>query len=916
MIDLKKAEVIFSTIKQIFESKDEVFRNSLKLKNIDIKTNLDGLSNKEIINNLETTISLLNECYYTFDKPLVPDDIYDTLREDFLEVLDPENELLNSIGENMEDEDNIDNEKNDTSDFFQKSKHDIIAGSQSKVKNSEKEKFKEKIDKFNSSITISDKMDGITLVTTYTNDKEKAFEHINNIFDYHLNYIDNSNKQSKEKIKIKQYILEQKSSFIQKIKDVKEGNYFPYKIVTRGDGNIGDDITLNAIDIQGVVFEIDKKEVKEFHHIDNFEIIIRSEAVITLTDFEGLPYKNPRNAVATIRKQNGKNRKKITSIPFEKIIHNIDNDELHHSDRKLMFEWFKKNGFKNPYYETFDNVEDMEKAIQKRLIDRENNKINYWIDGLILSIDSSEERQKLGMVGKKPNGEFAFKPDPEIALGIIEAIEFTVGKTGNITPVSRFKDKVEISGSEIEFVSLANEDIMKEVAPAVGSTVEVVKRGEIIPKIEKNVDLEPINSKIEEFIVNNFLEGNIISAKEKKQLSEMYHNGKIAKIFNRNIDDNLSISFHNFLVDLLGEELYNKSCENKKLLELETSFISNNEKIADVIINKNKENRISYPKNCPSCGSELEKGKVLVKCLSNNCRGKHIAQLTFFAQKLTKEIGEGTITQLYDKGILKTYADFFSIKKEDFLEDNGSYFEGWQESSINVFLDGVKGITSSKDNEFFSSLFFENIGEDKFLKLFQKIPFVELKTELDSIDVKIPEEFSEIKTASKFVSELEAIDYPFLETIKKIKSVEGWGAIGIVRLINLWVEEKEALNELLSIISITPTDIIEPLEEELTVVITGSVDNIPNYMQDAKGKSNRDKLKNYLKSLGHKSPGSVSDNTTCLVSDTVSTSGKFKDAIDKGVPILSSNEFIEQYGSQLDVKSVHNKQKNGSTQKM
>jgi NAD-dependent DNA ligase len=226
---------------------------------------------------------------------LVSDDIYDTLREDFLEVIDPTNKLLDSVGEIIDGED-----EDSQNDFFQKSKHEIIAGSQSKVKYSENEKFEEKITNFKSKITISDKMDGITIVSTYTNDKEKAFEHLNEVFEYHLDYIEKSNKSSKEKLQIKEYILSQKSELISKIKNVKDENYFPYKIVTRGDGIIGEEITLNAIDMKGVVFEIDKDNLPECQ-IDKSELIIRSEAVISLSDFNGLRYKNPRNGVATIR---------------------------------------------------------------------------------------------------------------------------------------------------------------------------------------------------------------------------------------------------------------------------------------------------------------------------------------------------------------------------------------------------------------------------------------------------------------------------------------------------------------------------------------------------------------------------------------------------------------------------------------
>jgi len=891
-INLKQASLIIKSVLNIYKIQPEELKKDLPDIR-DIITELEKLEKKEIIEQLERTIHLLNEFYYKHDKPLVEDDIYDTLKEDFLEILDPDNKLLQKVGEDKS------KEETEKLRFFPESKHEIVAGSQNKVKYSEKEKFEEQIKDFNTKVTISDKMDGITLVTTYTKDKEKGRRYIKELFEKHLEYVEKSNKNKREKTKLKEYILSQKEKILKRIEEVKEENYFPYKIITRGDGEIGEDRTINAIDMKGVVFEINKNEIETEEEKDNIELIIRSEAVIKFEDFESMPYKNPRNGVAALSNQLGKFRDKITTIPFEKIIHNTKTDELTNPDREEMFEWLKKQGFENPYYETFTDSKEMRKSIEKRLVQRTNGEIPYLIDGLVLSIDSAEIREEMGMVGKKPKGEFAFKPDPERAIGEIEEIEFTVGKTGNITPVAKFKEPVPISGSEITFVSLANENIMKEISPEKGSLVEVVKRGEVIPKIEKNLKTEPITQKIEELIVEKIIENKKISIKQIKEVNKKYQEGELHKLFNKNIKKDLKTTIRVFLKELLGEGEFDKLIENG-FEEIINDFVEKNKN--NKIIEEVEEKRIKFIKNCPSCGSELSKdGEVLIKCLSKNCRGKHIAQLTFFAQNLTKEIGEGKIKQLYDLGMLKTYADFFKIKKDDFKKE-GEYIEGWSDRSIDIFINAVNSIKNSQDKDFFASLFFENIGSTKFLGLFQKISFEEMKEQLFELTEKIPEEYSEISSTEKFIKKLEEDNYEHIKIVKEISKVEGWGAIGITRLINLFIEEKEELKELLSIINLKATEKVKTLDKQLSIVITGSIDYIPEYIEKADGSSKRKKLTNYIKSLGHKCPGSVSKTTTCLVSDDVSTTGKFEKAIKLGIPILTSEKFIEEYGNILNTE--------------
>lgn len=889
-----------------------------------------------ILESVVVVLEVLNDHYYKEDeksrKPLVSDDSYDKLKFGILEKKIPDHRLFDKVGEDM---------GSGSEKFFQEEEHGFYDRAGNLVKSQEngsmnkivpKDIIKpedlqadsegEKVEFDNASIknftsdklVVSDKMDGITLVASYTKDKEKGLGHIERIYKHQVEYISRSSKSEREKQKILNYLKKQRNNLADKIKNVEDGNYFVYKIVTRGDGDIGEDITFNAMNAKGLVYEVDKKSVPEYEGRENLDFTIRGEAVITQEDFAKVPYKNPRNGVAMMRGQDGENTDLISWVPFEKIAYDFERDEVIHSDRAQMFTFFEENGFKCPGWKEFDSFEDAWSYRRERFKERADSNgyvtlktgERVWTDGLICAIENAKKRVEKGRVSKKPKGETAFKPEPEVGLGEVESIDYTVGKTGLITPVIHLRYPVLISGTEVRKLTGANEEILNGLAPFKGAILEIVKRGEIIPKAEKNHTLEPLHDELEDFFIENMKD--YLEESEYLKVLEYYHKGEIEVVFNKSLGKKLGKTVQTTFDNIVGRKRMKELLDDDRFKSELTGLISNLQNHQE-LFEKANEFKLVYPTECPSCGSGLQKGKVLVKCVNKGCEGISLARLTHFAQKLTKGIGEGTVVQLRKKGKLNSYSDYFKIGMEDFKDENGQWFEGWQEVSAERFMDSVNKIRKSKDNVFFGSLFFDGIGKGKFLKLFQDTSLAELLPQLNALTQTIPEDLTTEKdTLKKVLKKLEDIGYTDLEVFKKITSIGGFAHKGAEIIINTWVEEKEAINNLLETITLEPTKLVDKSVKRGTILLTGSVTYLPEDIKTGRAGSLRAMLKEYLEEKGYTVSSSVSSKTACVLAGDGATMHKVEKAQKMGIPVYDGEGFFENFNLGEDVS-----QDNGSS---
>ncbi len=249
---------------------------------------------------------------------------------------------------------------------------------------------------------------------------------------------------------------------------------------TRGDGRYGEDVTLNLKTIHSIPLKL-KKPVKG-------RLEVRGEVYLKKDDFEkinrenkrkGLPlFANPRNAAAGSIRQLDPQVAASRNLSF--YVWDIPEGadvKTHYEVHKLAFDL----GFPvEKHFEVCRNLGEVKKYYHKIMNIRE--KLDYQIDGIVVSVNQIELFKKLGVVGKAPRGSVAYKFPAEKATTVIENIHWQVGRTGKLTPVALLKP-VSLAGTTVSRATLHNWDEIKRLDVRIGDQVVVQKAGDIIPDI-------------------------------------------------------------------------------------------------------------------------------------------------------------------------------------------------------------------------------------------------------------------------------------------------------------------------------------------------------------------------------------------------------------------------------------------------
>jgi len=246
-------------------------------------------------------------------------------------------------------------------------------------------------------------------------------------------------------------------------------------LVTRGDGEIGEDITGNAKHFQNLKFNLP----------DSFTGILRGEAIIMLDAFQKhlapLGMANPRNAVSgKVRDTQHPELKRHVTIQWFDVI--CDND---------LPSWEKKFKFIQglglpvlPHHANIDAKRVWE--IYQEYVKTKRAALNYWIDGLVVRINSTHQHDSLGTTDNRPKGSIAIKFPANGVQTTLIAFEINRGLAGRLTPVGII-DPVQIDGTTVSRVNMHGPDWITAMGLAVGDTVEVAKAGDIIPQITQKI---------------------------------------------------------------------------------------------------------------------------------------------------------------------------------------------------------------------------------------------------------------------------------------------------------------------------------------------------------------------------------------------------------------------------------------------
>lgn len=291
------------------------------------------------------------------------------------------------------------------------------------------------------------------------------------------------------------YVVELKIDGIAMSLDYEKGRLV--RGVTRGDGQVGEDVTHNIRVIKSIPLVL-KKDIKA---------VVRGEVFMPIKSFTQLNQKrqenneslfmNCRNAASgTMRQLDSKIASSRNLDAYWYTLVNAQELGIVSQYDALMY--LKQLGFKvNPEIRLCHSIDEVWKRIEQ--INEMRSSLPYDIDGVVIKVNDFKMQDQLGFTVKAPRWGIAYKFKAEEVLTTLKDIELTVGRTGKVTPNARL-EPVLISGSMVSNASLHNEDYIKNKDIRIGDSVVVRKAGEIIPEIVQ-VDLSKRqeNSEIYEF---------------------------------------------------------------------------------------------------------------------------------------------------------------------------------------------------------------------------------------------------------------------------------------------------------------------------------------------------------------------------------------------------------------------------------
>ncbi|MFI6704620.1 NAD-dependent DNA ligase LigA [Streptomyces sp. NPDC050509] len=267
------------------------------------------------------------------------------------------------------------------------------------------------------------------------------------------------------------------------------------RAATRGDGRTGEDITPNVRTIAEIPHRLEGERIPEL-------VEIRGEVYFPMDAFQELnarlveagdkPFANPRNAAAGSLRQ--KDPKVTATRPLHMVVHGIgaregfDIDCLSHA-YELLSEWGLPTARHN---KVVGSVAEVREFIA--YFGENRHSVEHEIDGVVVKLDEIPLQGRLGSTSRAPRWAIAWKYAPEEVNTKLVNIRVGVGRTGRVTPYAQV-EPVTVAGSEVEFATLHNQDVVRAKGVWIGDTVVLRKAGDVIPEIlGPVVDLRPADA--------------------------------------------------------------------------------------------------------------------------------------------------------------------------------------------------------------------------------------------------------------------------------------------------------------------------------------------------------------------------------------------------------------------------------------
>ncbi|MBU7596218.1 NAD-dependent DNA ligase LigA [Streptomyces sp. P38-E01] len=255
------------------------------------------------------------------------------------------------------------------------------------------------------------------------------------------------------------------------------------RAATRGDGRTGEDITPNVRTLEDIPHRLSGERVPDL-------VEVRGEVYFPMESFSELnarlvgegktPFANPRNAAAGSLRQ--KDPKVTATRPLRMLVHGIGALEGESMSRlseayELLAEWGLPT---SRYNRVVDSLEGVRKFIKDAATNRRG--MAHEIDGAVVKLDEIPLQGRLGSTSRAPRWAIAWKFPPEEVNTELVDIRVGVGRTGRVTPYAVVAP-VTVAGSEVEFATLHNQEVVRAKGVFIGDTVVLRKAGDVIPEI-------------------------------------------------------------------------------------------------------------------------------------------------------------------------------------------------------------------------------------------------------------------------------------------------------------------------------------------------------------------------------------------------------------------------------------------------
>jgi DNA ligase (NAD+) len=264
--------------------------------------------------------------------------------------------------------------------------------------------------------------------------------------------------------------------------------------LTRGDGEIGEDVTTNVRTIRSVPLSIADEKLKQARMPANFEV--RGEVVMPFAAFDKLneereaqglaPAANPRNAAAGTIRTLEPNIVAQRRLDFYAYFALTENGEDAFGEQEEALDALATLGFRvNQHRHAATSIDTVIDFVRRA--EEHRSRLGYEIDGVVVKVNSAALQRRLGYTGRAPRWAVAYKFAARAAVTRVEDIQVQVGRTGKLTPVA-WLAPVQVGGTTVTRATLHNADEIERLGLRIGDFVRIERGGDVIPKVVEVVE--------------------------------------------------------------------------------------------------------------------------------------------------------------------------------------------------------------------------------------------------------------------------------------------------------------------------------------------------------------------------------------------------------------------------------------------